>query len=107
MNAKTKTTYYLEMLHPGDLRPKTVQRPGLRVERMTIPCPEYNKFLHTVIGYPHRDTPADQPIGRERGVYYLAAERLIADLAAMSARSGSAVAPLCCAGPYPRASPAW
>ena len=54
MNAQTKTTYYLEMLHPDDLRPKTVERLGLRVERMTTPCPEFNRFLHTVVGHPHR-----------------------------------------------------
>lgn len=54
INPQTKTTYYLEMLHPADLRPKTVERPGLRVERMTTPCPEFNKFLHTLVGHPHR-----------------------------------------------------
>lgn len=54
MDAPTKTTYYLEMTHPDDLRSKTVERPGLRVERMTTPCPEFNKFLHTVVGHPYR-----------------------------------------------------
>jgi hypothetical protein len=42
METALKTTYYLEMLRPDDLRPKTVERPGLRVERMTTPCPELN-----------------------------------------------------------------
>jgi GNAT superfamily N-acetyltransferase len=54
METDRKTTYTLEMRHPNDLQPKTVERPGLRVERMTTPCPEFNKFLHTVVGYPHR-----------------------------------------------------
>ena len=54
MNTQTKTTYHLEMLHPADLRPKRVERPGLRVERVRTPLPEFNKFLHTMVGYPHR-----------------------------------------------------
>ena len=49
-----KITYTLEMRHPGDLRPKTVDRPDLRIERMTTPYPEFNKFLHTVVGYAYR-----------------------------------------------------
>lgn len=54
MGTKTKTTYTLEMLDPGDLRPKYVDFPDLRIERMKIRCPEFNKFLHTVIGYEYR-----------------------------------------------------
>jgi GNAT superfamily N-acetyltransferase len=54
MDAPTKTTYVLEMLDPGDLRPRTVDLPGLRVERMAIPFPEFNKFLHTTIGHAFR-----------------------------------------------------
>jgi GNAT superfamily N-acetyltransferase len=53
METKRKTTYTLEMLHPNDLQSKTIERPGLRIERMTTPFPEFNKFLHTVVGYPH------------------------------------------------------
>jgi GNAT superfamily N-acetyltransferase len=50
-----KVTYTLEMHHPDDLRrPKSVERPGLRIERMTTPCPEFNKFLHTVVGHDYR-----------------------------------------------------
>ncbi|MBN1640684.1 MAG: GNAT family N-acetyltransferase [Anaerolineae bacterium] len=49
-----KTTYLLEMLDPGDLRAKRVDLPGLRVERVAIPFPEYNKFLHTVVGQAYR-----------------------------------------------------
>lgn len=51
---KTKTTYTLEMRRPDDLRPKRVDMPGLRVERMAVPAPEYNKFLHVVVGAPYR-----------------------------------------------------
>ena len=54
MTATTKTSYTLEMNSPDDLRPKSVDLPGLRVERMTVPVPEYNKFLHTVVGAHHR-----------------------------------------------------
>ena len=54
MEPTSKTTTILEMCDPGDLRPKTVERSGLRVERMAIPFPEYNKFLHTVVGQAYR-----------------------------------------------------
>ena len=54
MDPETKTTYILEMLHPDDLCPTTVDIPGLRIEQVVTPCPEFSKFLHTVIGYPFR-----------------------------------------------------
>ena len=54
MDAETKTTYILEMLSPDDLRPKYGDFPDLRIERMEFKCPEFNKFLHTVIGYEYR-----------------------------------------------------
>jgi len=54
MTAETKTTYTLEMRSPGDLRPVRVSLPGLRIERMRVPLPEFNKFLHTVVGYDYR-----------------------------------------------------
>jgi GNAT superfamily N-acetyltransferase len=54
MSADIKTTYTLEMLHPEDLRPVRISRPGLRIERMDVPLPEYNKFLHTVVGHDYR-----------------------------------------------------
>jgi GNAT superfamily N-acetyltransferase len=54
MNWETKTTYTLEMCHPSDLRPKTVDRPDLRIERTQVPLPEFNKFLHTVVGHDYR-----------------------------------------------------
>jgi GNAT superfamily N-acetyltransferase len=54
MTAETKTIYTLEMRSPGDLRPVRVSLPGLRIERMRVPLPEFNKFLHTVVGYDYR-----------------------------------------------------
>lgn len=54
MNDTVKITYTLEMHHPSDLNPKTVERPDLRIERMATPCPEFNKFLHTVVGHAYR-----------------------------------------------------
>ena len=54
MRAETKTTYALEMLSPDELRPKYVDRPDFRIERMEVACPEFNKFLHTMVGYNHR-----------------------------------------------------
>ena len=50
MDAETETTYILEMLKPDDLRTKRADFPDLRIERMDTPCPEFNKFLHTVVG---------------------------------------------------------
>jgi len=54
MNTETKTSYTLEMVKPGDLNAKYADYPGLRIERMEIKCPEFNKFLHTVVGYDYR-----------------------------------------------------
>jgi len=51
MSRGTKTTYTLEMIRPDDLRPKEAEISGLRIERMETPCPEFNKFLHKVVGY--------------------------------------------------------
>lgn len=50
----TKTSYTLEMLSPRDLNPKKMDLPGLRVERMVVPVPEFNQFLHIVVGAHHR-----------------------------------------------------
>jgi hypothetical protein len=49
-----KITYILEMLDPDQLRPKAVDVPCLRIERMGTPCPELNIFLHNVIGHAFR-----------------------------------------------------
>lgn len=50
----TKVSYTLEMLDPADLRPKLVDQPDFRVECMSIKCPEFNKFLHMLVGHDHR-----------------------------------------------------
>ena len=50
------TTYHLEMLDPGELRPKGLERPGtirgmvLEVRRAEVPCPELSRFLYTAVG---------------------------------------------------------
>jgi len=54
MSSESKTTYTLEMLKSSELRAKYADCPGLRIERMEIKCPEFNKFLHTVVGYEYR-----------------------------------------------------
>ena len=54
MNPEIKTTYTIEMLRPDDLSPKRSTRTDLRIRRMDIPCHEFNKFLHTVVGYDYR-----------------------------------------------------
>jgi len=54
MNNETKTTYTLEMCSPGDLRPVRVSLPGWRIERMQVRLPEFNAFLHTVVGTDYR-----------------------------------------------------
>ena len=54
MNSEVKTTYVLEMLSPDELRPKYADFPDLRIEQMKVKCPEFNKFLHTMVGYNHR-----------------------------------------------------
>jgi len=50
----TKTTTVLEMRSPSQLNPKRVERPELRVLRVDPPLPAFNKFLHTLVGAPHR-----------------------------------------------------
>jgi len=54
MNTEMKTTYILEMLSPDKLNPKYGDFPDLRIERMEVKCPEFNKFLHTIVGYDYR-----------------------------------------------------
>ena len=51
MDTEMKTTYILEMLSPDKLNPKYRDFPDLRIERMEAKCPEFNKFLHTIVGY--------------------------------------------------------
>jgi len=47
---ETKTTTYLEMNDPAELRPKRVELPGLEIRQMTGSCPEFNWFLHQAVG---------------------------------------------------------
>ncbi|MBN1686673.1 MAG: GNAT family N-acetyltransferase, partial [Spirochaetales bacterium] len=49
-----KTSYRLEMQSPADLHPLANDSHGMRIEKMGVPCPEFNKFLHTVVGYDYR-----------------------------------------------------
>ena len=44
------TTYHLEMLDPGELRPKRIERGDLEITRAEIPCPELNRFLYAAVG---------------------------------------------------------
>ena len=47
---QTVTTYSLEMYSPAALRPATRQVEGFRVERVSEPCPELNRFFYTAVG---------------------------------------------------------
>ena len=49
-NAEQKISYLLEMTSPGDLRPSTRTPQHLEVNRVEIPCPEFNWFLHQAVG---------------------------------------------------------
>lgn len=49
MRAK-EITYYLEMMHPGDLRPSTSPRDDTELRQAKIRCPELNRFLYTAVG---------------------------------------------------------
>lgn len=44
------TTWYLEMLNPGQLRPKLIEHPKLTIQLAEIPCPELSRFLYTSVG---------------------------------------------------------
>ena len=44
------TTWYLEMLDPGQLRPKLIQHPNLVIQQAELPCPEFSRFLYTSVG---------------------------------------------------------
>ncbi|MGQ9732534.1 MAG: GNAT family N-acetyltransferase, partial [Candidatus Zipacnadales bacterium] len=50
----TKTTYTLQMTSPSQLRPKRTTISALRIERVQLPCPEFSKFLHSIVGYDYR-----------------------------------------------------
>jgi len=51
MSGEIKTSYILEMNSPDEFHPKYGNFPDFRIERMEIKCPEFNKFLHTIVGY--------------------------------------------------------
>jgi GNAT superfamily N-acetyltransferase len=44
------TIYYLEMLQRDQLRPKRATE-EFRVVRAEVPCPEFNRFLYTAVGW--------------------------------------------------------
>ena len=49
-----KTSYILEMTSPEDLNPKTANLPDILIEKMEPSYPEFNKFLHTAVGYEYK-----------------------------------------------------
>ena len=54
MPEEIKTTYILEMHSREDFRPKGGEISGLRIDRMEKRSPEFNKYLHMLVGHPHR-----------------------------------------------------
>ncbi|HZT43773.1 MAG TPA: GNAT family N-acetyltransferase [Chthonomonadaceae bacterium] len=46
----TVVTHHLEMTSPSELRPSPRPHPDLRIEQVRIPCPDFNRFLYTVVG---------------------------------------------------------
>ena len=50
MGEEQKLTTYLEMSDPADLRPKRVRLAGLEIRQVEIVSPEFNWFLHQVVG---------------------------------------------------------
>ena len=48
------TTWHLEMESADQLRPRHVDHPDLRIDRLATPCPEFNKFLHMTVGHDWR-----------------------------------------------------
>ena len=44
------TTYYLEMLSRHELRPRRASD-EFRIVRVELPCPEFNRFLYTAVGW--------------------------------------------------------
>jgi GNAT superfamily N-acetyltransferase len=50
MTAVPVTTYYLEMLDPGNLRPKASPRSDVALVRIDPPMPELNRFMYVEVG---------------------------------------------------------
>jgi GNAT superfamily N-acetyltransferase len=44
------TTWYLEMLDPGDLRPQCREHATWTIQPAKLPCPEFSRFLYTSVG---------------------------------------------------------
>jgi len=44
------TTWYLEMLHPDELRPARAPLPAVEIMRAESPSPEFSRFLYTGVG---------------------------------------------------------
>lgn len=44
------TTWYLEMRHPEQLRPKPLDHATVRIEQAQIPSPEFSRFLYSSVG---------------------------------------------------------
>ncbi|MBE7383193.1 MAG: GNAT family N-acetyltransferase [Leptolyngbya sp. SIO1E4] len=44
------TTWYLEMLDSGQLRPKRIEHPHMTIQRAEHPCPEFSRFLYASVG---------------------------------------------------------
>lgn len=47
---QTVTRWYLEMRLPAEFRRATKSVAGFRIERLSEPCPEINRFFYTAVG---------------------------------------------------------
>ncbi len=50
----TKTTWRLEMTGPEQLRPKQASRMDVRIDKLGLPDPEFNRFMHDSVGADYR-----------------------------------------------------
>jgi GNAT superfamily N-acetyltransferase len=44
------TIWYLEMLDPGQLRPRSLEHPALEIRQAQVPSPEFSRFLYVSVG---------------------------------------------------------
>jgi GNAT superfamily N-acetyltransferase len=44
------TTWYLEMLSRGQLRPRLIEHPSLEICQAQVPSPEFSRFLYASVG---------------------------------------------------------
>jgi GNAT superfamily N-acetyltransferase len=49
-----KITHTLEMTSASDLLPKIANIHDVRIDKLEPPCPEFNSFLHTMVGFDYR-----------------------------------------------------